>query len=185
MPSGQRVTLDVPDRTLAQMSRWLAAHRKAVDARPWQRAATPYVQAVLVLRWFKERTDVRILARDAAVGIATAYRYLHEAIDVIARQAPELPEVLAEGLRAGWSFVCLDGTLIASTRSAARSEAGHDVWYSGNTSSTAGTSRCSPARPATPSGSARSSPARPTTSPPLASTRCRRCIPPPLAVCRP
>jgi hypothetical protein len=126
-----RATLDVPVDTVRQVSRWLAAHRKAHDVRPWQRAATPYVQAVMVLRWFKERTDVRILARDATVGIATAYRYLHEAIDVIAARAPELPEVLAEGLRAGWSFVCLDGTLIASTRSSARSEAGHDVWYSG------------------------------------------------------
>ncbi len=99
--------------------------------RPWQRAATPYVQAVMVLEWFKERTDVPVLARDAAVGIATAYRFLHEAIDMIAAQAPELPEVLAQGPRAGWAFVCLDGTLIASTRSSARSETGHDVWYSG------------------------------------------------------
>jgi hypothetical protein len=39
--------------------------------------------------------------------------------------------VLAHGLEEGWAFVCLDGTLIASTRSGARSEAGHDVWYSG------------------------------------------------------
>jgi DDE superfamily endonuclease len=126
-----RATLDVPASTLAQVSRWLAAHRKAHDARPWQRAATPYVQAVMVLRWFKEATDIRILARDAAVSIATGYRYLHEAIDVVAARAPELPDVLAEGLRDGWAFVSLDGTLIASTRSSAPSEAGHDVWYSG------------------------------------------------------
>lgn len=126
-----RATLDVPADTVAQVSRWLAAHRKAHDRAPWQRAATPYVQAILVLRWFKERTDVRILARDARVSTATAYRYLHEGIDVIAAYAPELPEVLAHGLDEGWAFVCLDGTLIASTRSSARSEAGHDIWYSG------------------------------------------------------
>jgi hypothetical protein len=36
--------------------------------------------------------------------VATAYRYLHEAIDVIAARAPELPEVLAEdSARAGRS----------------------------------------------------------------------------------
>jgi hypothetical protein len=63
---------------------------------------------------------VAILARDAGVSIATGYRYLHEAIDVIAAQAPELPEVLAEGLRQGWAFVCLDGTLVPSTRCSAR-----------------------------------------------------------------
>ena len=63
--------------------------------------------------------------------IATAYRYLREAIDVIAAHTPELSDVLAHGLEEGWAFVCLDGTLIASTRSSARSEAGHDIWYSG------------------------------------------------------
>jgi hypothetical protein len=85
----------------------------------------------MVLRWFKDDTDMAVLARDAGVGMATAYRYLHEAMDVIADQAPELPNVLAEGLRQGWEFVCLDGTLIPWTRWSARSEAGHDVWYSG------------------------------------------------------
>jgi hypothetical protein len=126
-----RATLDVPSDTLAQVSRWLLAHRKAHDRAPWQRAATPYVQAVLVLRWFKERTDMRILARDARVSIATAYRYLHEGIDVIAAHAPDLHDVLAHGLEESWAFVCLDGTLIPSTRCSALSEAGHDVWYSG------------------------------------------------------
>ncbi len=126
-----RATLDVPADTVAQVSRWLAAHRKATDRAPWQRAATPYVQAVLVLRWFKERTDMRILARDAGVSIATAYRYLHEGVDVIAAHATDLHEVLDEGLAQGWAFVCLDGTLISCTRCSARSEAGHDLWYSG------------------------------------------------------
>jgi len=126
-----RATLDVPASTLICVSRWLAAFRKIHDVRPWQRAATPYVQAIMVLRWFKDATDPRILARDAGVSIATAYRYVHEGIDVIAEHAPDLHEVLADGLEQGWSFVCLDGTLIASTRSAARSESGHDLWYSG------------------------------------------------------
>jgi len=126
-----RATLDVPEQTVFCVSRWLAAHRKAHDRRPWQRAATPFVQAVLVLRWFKDATDLAILARDGKVSIATAYRYVHEGIDVIAAHAPELPDVLAHGLQQGWQFVCLDGTLIPAVRSAARSEAGHDVWYSG------------------------------------------------------
>ena len=126
-----RATLDVPAETARQVAQWLAAHRKAHDIRPWQRAATPFAQAIMVLRWFKENTDMRILARDAGVSIATAYRYVHEAIDVVAAQAPELPEVLAEALRQRWAFVCLDGTLIPCTRVSAPSEAGHDLWYSG------------------------------------------------------
>jgi hypothetical protein len=102
--------------TAHQVARWLSAYRNTHDTRPWQRVATPFVQAVMALRWFKEATDLRILARDARVSIATAYRYLHEAIDVIADQALDLPDVLADGLRQGRAFVCLDGTLIPCTR---------------------------------------------------------------------
>jgi hypothetical protein len=84
-----------------------------------------------VLRWLVEGTDVHLLARDAKVSQATGYRYLREALDVIAAHAPELTEVLAPGKAAGWAFVCLDGTLIETTRSSARSAAGHDIWCSG------------------------------------------------------
>ena len=75
-------TLDVSLSTVARVSGWLQAHRRAHDVRPWQRAATCWVQAVLVLRWFKDDTKVHLLARDARVSQATAYRYLHEAVDV-------------------------------------------------------------------------------------------------------
>lgn len=126
-----RATLDVPSETAARVSAWIQAHRKRVDARPWQRGATCWTQAILVLRWLKDGTDVALLARDAGVSQATAYRYLHEGIDVVAARMPDLPEVLTEGHAAGWAFVCLDGTLIESTRSSAKSDAGHDVWYSG------------------------------------------------------
>lgn len=127
-----RATLDVPIHTLRAVTGWLREHRRRHDTRPWQRAATVYVQAVLVLRWFKEDTDLRVLARDAGVSIATAYRYLHEGIDVIAARAPQLAEVLAQALGEGWSFVCLDGTLIVTDRCAAKNpETGHDLWYSG------------------------------------------------------
>ncbi len=61
-----------------------------------------------------------MLARDAKVSIATAYRYLREGIDVIAARAPDLCEVLAKALREGWEFVRLDGTLIATDRCTAK-----------------------------------------------------------------
>ena len=130
-----RATLDVPIHTLRAVTGWLREHRGVHDQRPWQRAATVYVQAVMVLRWFKDDTDLRILARDARVSIATAYRYLHEGIDVIAARAPELADVLGRALREGWEFVCLDGTLIVTDRCTAKnpdpSGTGHDLWYSG------------------------------------------------------
>lgn len=127
-----RATLDVPVTTCVTVSGWLAAHRRASDVRPWQRAATCWVQAVLVLRWFKDGTKIWLLARDAKISQATAYRYLHEGLDVIAKHAPDLHEVLAEGREQGWAHTCLDGTLVPTSRSAERSPAsGHDLWYSG------------------------------------------------------
>lgn len=97
-----RATLDVPTTTLTTVCRWLAAHRRVHDIRPKQRAATVHRQAMLVLRWLKDATTVRLLAADAGVSIATAYRYLHEALDVIAAQAPELDEVLNQALDEAW-----------------------------------------------------------------------------------
>ncbi len=49
-----RATLDVSSSTAVYVARLLHAHRARVDRRPWQRAATCWTQAVLVLRWFKD-----------------------------------------------------------------------------------------------------------------------------------
>ncbi len=84
-----------------------------------QRAATARAQGLLVLRWFKDATKLRILALDAGISSATAYRYLHEAIDVIAEKAPTLPHVLEHATAQDWPFLCLDGTLIPTTKIAA------------------------------------------------------------------
>ena len=127
-----RATLNVPRATARTISRWLAAHRKAHDTRPWQRAATPWVQTVMLLRWLIEATDIAGLARDAGVSPATAYRYLHEALQVVADKAPDLPEVLQTLKDQAEPFVCLDGTLIRTDRVAARDpETGYHLWYSG------------------------------------------------------
>lgn len=50
-------------------------------------------------------------------------------MEVIAAQAPDLPEVLAQGREAGWALLALDGTL-NETPSSRKSQAGHDIWYS-------------------------------------------------------
>ena len=70
-----RATVDVPITTVRTISGWLTAHRRAYDIRPHQRACTTWGQAVLVLRWLKDGTDVRTPARDAGVSQATGYRY--------------------------------------------------------------------------------------------------------------
>lgn len=127
-----RATLDVPASTLTTVSGWIAAHRRAHDLRPAQRAATSHKQAMLVLRWLKDATRIRLLAHDTGVSIATAYRYLHEALAVIASHAPHLEDVIDQAITEEWDFVCLDGTLIATDKcSATNPESGYDLWYSG------------------------------------------------------
>lgn len=124
-------SLDVPATTLEVVTKWLAVYRRRPGKRPVQRAATARTQALLVLRWFKDATKLRILAIDAGISIATAYRYLHEAIDVIADHAPTLPQVLERAKTRDWPFVCLDGTLIPTTKNAAPGHNSADLWWSG------------------------------------------------------
>ena len=124
-------SLDVPATTLEAVTRWLAAHRRRPGTRPVQRAATARAQALLVLRWFKDATKLRILAIDAGISTATAYRYLHEGIDVIAEKAPTLPQVLERGTTQDWPFVALDGTLVPTTKIATRGAGAADLWWSG------------------------------------------------------
>ncbi len=70
-----RATGDVPGETVARVSRWLQAHRKRVDTRPWQRAATCWTRPCWCCAGTKHNTDMRTLARDADISLATAYRY--------------------------------------------------------------------------------------------------------------
>ena len=55
-----------------------------------RRALGCYRPAVLELRWFCDSTRLAQLAVDNRIGRSTAYRYLHEGIDVTAAAAPEL-----------------------------------------------------------------------------------------------
>lgn len=82
-----------------------------------------------MLRWFKDATKLRILALDAGISIATAYRYLHEGIDVIAQKAPTLGQVVERATAQNWPFLCLDGTLIPTTKIAAAGASAADLWW--------------------------------------------------------
>ncbi|PPK90166.1 DDE superfamily endonuclease [Kineococcus xinjiangensis] len=108
----------------------LRAHRARIGTRKGRRALGCYQQAVLALRWFRDATRITALARDAGIGLATAYRYLHEVIVVLAAQAPDLHEVLAEALHSGADHVLLDGTLILCDR-VNEPHRHSDRWYSG------------------------------------------------------
>jgi hypothetical protein len=94
---------------------------------------------VLVLRWFVDGTRLAQLAADHRIGRSTAYRYLHEGIDVLAAAAPGLRGALLAARAAGHAHVTVDGTLIRTDRVRApgptaradRSDRRVDVWWSG------------------------------------------------------
>ncbi|MFW6724988.1 transposase family protein [Streptomyces sp. MAR4 CNY-716] len=123
--------LDVPRPVVEFLARLLTAHRRRIGTPRGSRALGCFRQAVLVLRWFRHRTCVHCLARDADISQATGYRYLHEGIDVLAARAPDLHRVLHRCRTEGFSHLILDGTLIACDRVAGLRENGNDLWCSG------------------------------------------------------
>jgi DDE superfamily endonuclease len=130
-----RATLDVP-RELAQfVAKLLLAERRRRGTPQGSRALTCFWQAVLGLRWFRDRATADALARDHGISRATAYRYLDEVIAVLADQAPGLSEALERAEDQGFSHVILDGAIIPADRckEQAISVQGEpiDLWYSG------------------------------------------------------
>src|ERR687893_527053 len=69
-----RARLDMSAPVLKAVTGWIARHRRRPGTRPAQRAGTVHIQAVLVLRWLRHRRDLRTLAAEAGISIATAYR---------------------------------------------------------------------------------------------------------------
>jgi DDE superfamily endonuclease len=130
-----RATLDVPEELLRFLARLLAAERRRRGTPARSRKLTPRGQAVLALRWFRDRTRIQALARDHGVSRATAYRYVDEAVDVLSARAPDLGEALERALAEGLAYVILDGKLFETDACAgtAQSAKGGEIslWYSG------------------------------------------------------
>ncbi len=117
--------------TVLFLARLLHAERRRRRTRTGRRALGCFAQAVLILRWFIDGTRIAQLAADNAISAKTVYRYLHEGIDVLAANAPDLRQVLAAAKRAGLSHVNLDGVVIPTDRVAAPGPNGADLWWSG------------------------------------------------------
>src|SRR5262249_58501422 len=79
-----RATLDVPRELVQFVAQLLLAERRRRGTPRGSRALTCFWQAVLGLRWFRDRTAPEALARDHGISRATAYRYRDEAIEVLA-----------------------------------------------------------------------------------------------------
>lgn len=63
--------------------------------------------------------------------VATAYRYLHEGLTVLADHAPDLSTALERAAAAGYTHLNLDGTVIRTDRVAAPGPNGADLWWPG------------------------------------------------------
>ena len=67
-------------------------------------------------RWLLQAVKVADLRVDLAITSSTTYTYLHEALDVVAAQAPSLHGALLAARAAGYDHVNIDGTLITTDR---------------------------------------------------------------------
>jgi hypothetical protein len=119
-PVSYTATLPIGESTaVVYLSGLLDAERRRRRSRRGRRALGSWRHAVLVLRWFLDATRVAQLAADNQISSSTAYRYVHEGIDVLAAAAPGLHGALLAVRAAGHTHVCLDGTLIRTDRSKA------------------------------------------------------------------
>jgi hypothetical protein len=127
--------LDIPVQLAWFVARLLAAHRREIGTRRGTRALSCWRQAVFVLAWFRDRPDIARLGRGFGISQATAYRYLDEAIGVLAAQAPGLREALEQAKEQGLPYLILDGKVVAADRLKEKiiSRKGREIdrWYSG------------------------------------------------------
>jgi len=111
-----RATLDVPREPAWFAAKLLLAERRKRGTPRGSRALSCFWQAVVALRWFRDRTAPGALARDHGISRATAYRYLDEVILVLAEQAPDLRRALERAKDEESSHVILDGKIISCDR---------------------------------------------------------------------
>lgn len=105
-------SIDLPSSTLRHLTRQLTARRRELGTR-WRRLPAGR-QALLVLAHLRCGDTYAQLAAGFGIGIATVYRYIREAIEVLCVLAPSLDEAM-ETARTK-AFVILDGTLLPIDR---------------------------------------------------------------------
>jgi DDE superfamily endonuclease/Helix-turn-helix of DDE superfamily endonuclease len=112
-----RAALPLSSRTLAFVSGLIRRHRVSIGS-CW-RKLNPGQQALLVLAYLRKGETFADLAAGFAVGTTTAWRYVNEAVALLAARAPKLRQAVRAARKAGYAYVVLDGTLIPVDRVAA------------------------------------------------------------------
>ncbi|WP_405433480.1 transposase family protein [Streptomyces anulatus] len=108
-------SIDLSSSTLRYLTEQLAVRQREIGTR-WRRLPAGR-QALLALANLRCGDTYAQLAAGFGIGIATVYRYIREAIEVLAALAPALAEAM-ETARTK-AFVILDGTLLPIDRIAA------------------------------------------------------------------
>ncbi|MFF1595009.1 transposase family protein [Streptomyces sp. NPDC058286] len=108
-------SMDLSSHTLRYLSRQLAVRHREIGTR-WRRLPAGR-QALLALAHLRCGDTYAQLAAGFGIGIATAFRYIREAIEVLAALAPTLAQAMTT-IREK-AFVILDGTLLPIDRIAA------------------------------------------------------------------
>ena len=121
-PSG----MSVSTRALITLSDVLRCHRRERATR-WRKLSAGR-QALLVVAYLRKGETYADLACGFRIGTSTVYRYIREAIGLLAAMAPTLAEAIAVARRK--AYVILDGTLLRIDRVGMAS--GYDrAFYSG------------------------------------------------------
>ena len=112
-----RAALPLSRQTLTYVAGIIRRHRAAIGS-PW-RKLPPGGQALLVLAYLRKGDSFAEIAAGFGVSTATAWRYVHETVALLAARAPKLPRALRDAKDAGHAYVIIDGTLIPIDRLAA------------------------------------------------------------------
>ncbi|MCX5085618.1 transposase family protein [Streptomyces sp. NBC_00401] len=107
--------IDLSTAHVHYLSRELATRRREIGTR-WRRL-TVGRQALLALAHLRCGDTYAQLAAGFGIGIATVFRYIREAIEVLAAQAPTLDEAMMTARTK--AYVILDGTVLSIDRIAA------------------------------------------------------------------
>jgi hypothetical protein len=107
-------TLSLSRAHVTRLADLLRGHRTRIGSR-W-RKLSPGRQALLVLAHLRNGDTYARLAKGFRVGLATVFRYVREAVDLLAASAPSLTAALWRLAGNGHRLGILDGTVVRIDR---------------------------------------------------------------------
>ncbi|MEV7232352.1 transposase family protein [Polymorphospora sp. NPDC051019] len=105
-------SIPLSTRSLTRLTDLIRARRLSLGGR-WRRLPAQR-QALMALAHLRNGDTLTRLAAGFGVSVTTAWRYLREAVDLLATCAPDIAEVMHTAARL--AFAILDGTLIPIDR---------------------------------------------------------------------